>query len=68
MCSSPPIGTVGLSEEAARKEYGNVHVYKTSFRAMKHTLTGRQEKTFMKLIVHPETDKVALHQTRAPQN
>ena len=47
-----------MSEEEARKKHGDVHIYKTSFRAMKHTLTGRQEKTFMKLIVHPETDKV----------
>jgi len=56
--SNPPIGTVGLTEEEARKEHGNVHIYRTSFRAMKHTLTGRQEKTLMKLIVHPESDKV----------
>jgi len=56
--SNPPIGTVGLTEEAARKEYGDVHVYRTSFRAMKHTLSGRQEKTLMKLIVDPKTDKV----------
>ncbi|EKX50730.1 hypothetical protein GUITHDRAFT_66527 [Guillardia theta CCMP2712] len=56
--SQPSIGTVGLTEEQAREKYGEVHIYKTSFRAMKHTLTGRQEKTFMKLIVHPETDKV----------
>jgi len=56
--SQPPIGTCGLTEEAAREKYGDVHIYKTSFRAMKHTLTGRQEKTLMKLIVHPENDKI----------
>jgi len=44
------------------KQYGDVHIYKTSFRGMKHTLTKREEKTLMKLIVHPETDKVlAVH-------
>lgn len=56
--SQPPIGTVGLTEEEARKQYGEVDIYRTSFRAMKHTISGRQEKTLMKLIVHPETDKV----------
>lgn len=56
--SNPPIGTVGLTEEAARKKYGDVHIYRTSFRGMKHTLSGRQEKTLMKMIVDPKTDKV----------
>jgi glutathione reductase (NADPH) len=56
--SNPPIGTVGLSEEAARKKYDEVHIYRTSFRAMKHTLTGRQEKTLMKLVVDAKSDKV----------
>ena len=41
-------------------QYGDVHIYKTSFRGMKHTLTKREQKTLMKLIVHPETDKVSL--------
>jgi len=60
--SNPPIGTVGPTEAEARKQYGDVHIYKTSFRGMKHTLTKREEKTLMKLIVHPETDKVlAVH-------
>lgn len=40
------------------EQYGDVHIYRTSFRGMKHTLTKREEKTLMKLIVHPETDKV----------
>mmetsp|Transcript_33104 Transcript_33104/g.78444 ORF Transcript_33104/g.78444 Transcript_33104/m.78444 type:complete len:456 (+) Transcript_33104:53-1420(+) len=60
--SNPPIGTVGPTEAECRKLYGNVHVYKSVFRGMKHTLTGSQEKTLMKLIIHPETDKVlAVH-------
>mmetsp|Transcript_45597 Transcript_45597/g.66828 ORF Transcript_45597/g.66828 Transcript_45597/m.66828 type:complete len:458 (+) Transcript_45597:52-1425(+) len=60
--SNPPMGTVGPTEAAAREQYGDVHIYKTSFRGMKHTLTKREEKTLMKLIVHPETDKVlAVH-------
>jgi len=56
--SNPPVGTVGLTEEAARRRYGAVDVYKANFRPMKHTLTGRQEKTMMKLVVDPKTDKV----------
>ncbi|KAJ1494621.1 FAD/NAD-linked reductase [Baffinella frigidus] len=60
--SNPPIGTVGPTEAECRKLYGNVHVYRSVFRGMKHTLTGSQEKTLMKLIIHPETDKVlAVH-------
>mgnify|MGYP003924128027 CR=1 FL=1 len=60
--SNPPIGTVGPTEEECRKKYGNVHIYRAVFRGMKHTLTQKQEKTLMKLIVHPETDKVlAVH-------
>ena len=47
-----------LLQADARKQYGEVHIYKTTFRGMKHTLTKREEKTLMKLIVHPETDKV----------
>ncbi|WP_261841274.1 glutathione-disulfide reductase [Aliamphritea ceti] len=54
----PNIGTVGLSEEQAREQYSNVDVYKSSFRAMKHTLSGSDEKTFMKMLVDRDTDKV----------
>lgn len=54
----PNIGTVGLSEEQAREQLGEVEVYKSSFRALKHTLSGSDEKTLMKMIVDPKTDKV----------
>jgi len=56
--SNPPIGTVGLTEEEARAKYTNVHIYRSSFRGMKHTITGRTEKTLMKLIVDADTDKI----------
>jgi len=56
--SQPEIGTVGLSEEDARAKYGELDIYKSSFRAMKHTLSGRDEKTLMKIIVDAATDKV----------
>jgi glutathione reductase (NADPH) len=54
----PNIGTVGLSEEAARKAFANIRVYRADFKAMKHTLSGSQERTLMKLIVDDATDVV----------
>jgi glutathione reductase (NADPH) len=56
--SQPELGVVGLTEVQARKVHAKVDIYKTSFRAMKHTLSGRDERTFMKLIVDAETDVV----------
>jgi glutathione reductase (NADPH) len=56
--SNPPIGTVGLTEEQARKEYGDVEVYAARFRPMKNTLSGREERTFMKLVVDGRSDRV----------
>ena len=56
--SQPCIGTVGLTEEQARAQYKNVAVYCSRFRHMKHTLSGRQEKTFMKLVVDGESQRV----------
>ncbi len=56
--TTPEMGTVGLTEAAARKEYGDVHIYKTSFRPMRHTLSGRQERMLMKLVVDAATDRV----------
>ena len=56
--SQPPIGTVGDTEEQAIAKYGRVEVYQASFRPLKHTLSGRSEKTYMKLIVEAKTQKV----------
>ena len=56
--SQPPIGTVGLTEVEARERYGKVDVYKSSFRPLKHTVSGRDERAFMKLVVDPKTDRV----------
>jgi glutathione reductase (NADPH) len=55
--SQPELGTVGMTEAEARKTH-KVDVYKTSFRPMKHTLSGRDERMMMKLIVDAETDVV----------
>ena len=49
--SEPEIGTVGLSEAEAREKHPKLDVYKSSFRPMKHTLSGRDEKMIMKLLV-----------------
>ncbi len=56
--SQPPVGTVGDTEAQAIAKYGQVEVYQSTFRPMKHTLSGRSEKTYMKLIVEPKTQKV----------
>ncbi len=55
--SQPPVGTVGLSEEAAR-QIGPVDVYRATFRPMKFVLPNRDEKAMMKLVVDRETNKV----------
>lgn len=54
----PNIGTVGVSEEQAREQYGAIRVYRTDFRPMKHTLSGSQERCLMKLIVDDSSDVV----------
>ncbi|MFO1152075.1 MAG: glutathione-disulfide reductase [Rhodospirillales bacterium] len=55
--SQPPVGTVGLSEEDAATR-GPIDVYVTRFRPMKHTLSGRNEETLIKLIVDAASDRV----------
>ena len=54
----PNIGTVGFTEEEARAKFGDIQLFKSSFRPMKHTLSGRNEKSFMKMIVETATDRV----------
>ncbi len=56
--SIPNLATVGLSEEAAKERGHGVDIFKTGFRALKHTLSGSEEKTFMKLVVDASTQKV----------
>jgi len=56
--SQPPIGAVGLTEERACREYGEVDVYMARFKPMKNTLSGREERTLMKLVVDANTDRV----------
>ena len=56
--SHPNVATVGLSEERARERFGAVDIYKSSFRALKLTMTQRKERTFMKLVVDRATQVV----------
>lgn len=56
--SQPEIGTVGLTEAQARDTFKSVDIYKTSFRPMKNTLSGRDERVLMKLVVDGESDRV----------
>lgn len=59
MFSHPPIGTMGLTEEQARKEHGDaVKVYQTSFTAMYHALVEHKQQTAMKLICVGADEKV----------
>ncbi|UWE14911.1 glutathione-disulfide reductase [Herbaspirillum huttiense] len=56
--SHPNVGTVGLTEEQARKAHGEVKIFKTDFKPLKNTLSRNTERTFMKLVVDAQTDKV----------
>jgi glutathione reductase (NADPH) len=56
--SQPPVGSVGLTEAQAREKYGQVDIYRISFKPMRHTLSGRDERVLMKLIVDAATDRV----------
>lgn len=54
----PNIGTVGLTEDEARSAGHSLRIYRSEFRPMKYTLSGRDERSLMKLVVDDETDKV----------
>ncbi len=54
----PNIGTVGYSEADARQEFGKISVYRSDFKALKHTLSGSTERTLMKLLVDDASDRV----------
>ena len=62
----PNIGTVGYSEAQARAKFGKVSVYRSDFKALKHTLSASNERTLMKLLVDDATDRVVgLHMVGA---
>ncbi len=56
--ANPNLATVGLSEEKARERYGALDIYKSSFRGLKLTMTGKTERTFMKLVVERASQRV----------
>ena len=58
--SQPPVGTVGLSQGEAERLFGveGVDIYRATFRPMKHTISGRDGKTMMKLVVEAATGRV----------
>jgi glutathione reductase (NADPH) len=56
--SEPELGTIGLTEAEARAALAKVDIYKTMFRPMKATLSGRDTRMFMKLVVDGTTDRV----------
>lgn len=62
----PNVGTVGLTEAEARLRHGEVQVFRSEFRALRHTLSGSNERTLMKLVVDRATDRVVgLHMVGA---
>ncbi len=56
--SQPPLASIGLTEDAAKAKGHAFTVYQSGFRAMKNTISGRQEKTLMKLIVDDADDRI----------
>ena len=62
----PSIGTVGFAEHDARERFGKVRIYRSDFKALKHTLSGSSERTLMKLVVDDASDRVVgLHMVGA---
>jgi len=54
----PPIASVGLTEAEAKARHGEITVFESRFRAMKNTISGRTEKTYLKMIVDAASDRV----------
>jgi glutathione reductase (NADPH) len=56
--SQPPVGTVGLTEGEAKEQFAEVEIYTAVFRPLKATLSGRDERTLMKLVVDAASQRV----------
>lgn len=54
----PNIATVGLTEEQARRSLARVAIYISEFKPLKHTLSGGNERSLMKLVVDAASDRV----------
>lgn len=62
----PSVGAVGFTEAEARARFGDLRIFRSDFRALKHTLSGSTERTLMKLVVDAATDRVVgLHMVGA---
>jgi glutathione reductase (NADPH) len=62
----PTVGTVGLTEAQARERFGALRIFRSEFRALRHTLSGNAERTLMKLVVDAASDRVVgLHMVGA---
>ena len=56
--STPEVGVIGITETKARERFAKVDIYKTTFRPMRATVAARDTRTFMKLVVDGDTDRV----------
>ena len=56
--SQPEVGMVGLTEAEARAHFNRVDIYKTDFRPIKSTMSGRDTRILMKLVVDASSDRV----------
>jgi glutathione reductase (NADPH) len=64
--TNPSVGTIGLTEAEARERLGEVRIFRSEFKALKHTLSGNTERTLMKLVVDAKSDRVVgLHMVGA---
>ena len=62
----PSVGTIGLAEHEARARFGKLRIYRSEFKALRHTLSGNTERTLMKLVVDDASDRVVgLHMVGA---
>ncbi|WP_244493639.1 glutathione-disulfide reductase [Aureimonas sp. AU4] len=56
--SQPELGTVGLTEAEAVRRFGDIDIFRARFKPLKHTVTGREERTLMKLVVAADGGRV----------
>src|SRR6202043_1622453 len=56
--SQPEVGTVGLTEAQARAQFSHVDIYQANFRPIKATMSGRDTRMLMKLVVDGTSDRV----------
>lgn len=54
----PPVAAVGLTEAQGRERHATLRVYRSEFRPLRHTLSGSDERAFMKLVVDDASDRV----------